>query len=68
MKKLFGILTLSFTLSLTFMNNTSAQTMTGCNYWGKAYGCDRYDCGDCVFMGCGEAGGFLICGFEEVDQ
>lgn len=50
------------------MNNTSAQTMTGCNYWGKAYGCDRYDCGDCVFMGCGEAGGFLICGFEEVDQ
>ncbi|SNS66656.1 hypothetical protein SAMN06295967_11591 [Belliella buryatensis] len=67
MKKLIGALVLSslISLSLSIPNQTSAQT-TGCDYWGEFHSCDMYDCGDCVFLACGSAGGVLICGFDDL--
>ncbi|AFL84435.1 hypothetical protein Belba_1846 [Belliella baltica DSM 15883] len=68
MKKIIGTLVLSLLVSMSLFipNQAPAQTGIGCDYWGKNYGCDMYDCGDCVFLACGSQGGLLICGFDDV--
>lgn len=72
MKKILGTLLASIIiiLSLAIPRQTSAQqVMVGCTYWGEnSRGCDRYDCGACIFLACGEIGGVIICGFEEDEE